>query len=1292
MFWHIDTDIVGLCVMCALYYYTAKMLPDDTYTARNKCFVWCLRVGIVMTLIDIAASVIMDIPISRIIYHIIMILYMLTQNLVNLAWIMYALTILYEKDHVGRKHIEIGCWTAYSLVAVLMLSNPWSGFFFTLGPNMEYTRGPLFLPCLEWFNYALSAFLLIIIYLRRKHIPSNYPKTVLIIQPIILCLAIHVQLMIPGWLMIYPAYMFCLVLAFLFFQNVRVRSERSQLRNLTEIVNHFTSGMSICKVQSDGRLDIQYISDGYAAICETDARTLQERLQENILMGVYPEDRELVASKIQDMVEHSIDHELTYRYITDAGFIKRINLNSRAVTNDDGTVTVYATYTDVTKLTAAEHLLDVALKNSGVSVWEYDFKRRCIIQYQNSTQMHGFEQIVENVPWSLVENGFVHPDSVDAFYAMYDKLFQGAPFAEGVFKVQTSDRKGYWYEHIRYTNAFDGDGNPYRAVGMSTDETDHQEAVMKYQRELEKERGFMTEENLIVHATFDLTSGETLDYCYQDGSVVPQEDRTAFSYGIANAVLLIDDEERSRFLELNNIERLLKRFADGEREFRIEYRRTLADGTIIWVRNTMRLLQDPNTSHILLFEYWYNIETEKMMELMYRSIAILNYDFVARIDGKSRHFRTLSNEAVAHHMPPQSGEDADLITYSEFNDCIFDEDKETVIHNSLVHNIIQHLKDHTRFVFTYRMRRPDGSVRYKKITQYFIDPQREIIAVMREDITDLMCEENEKKQVLFEALGAANQASYAKSQFLSRVSHELRTPLNAIIGFLNLAKDADQEQIASYLANSDAAAKQLLSVINDVLDMSSIESGKMKIAHTLFDVTHFISNITNLYEPQFRQKGIEYQTIKLNSIDEWLFGDPLRVNQILFNLLNNALKFTEEGRVSLQISQHKSKRSDQVVIRFEVTDTGCGMSEEMQSRLFKAFEQESAVTAQKYGGNGLGLSIVGNLVGMMGGVIKVKSCQNEGSTFSVDLPFTKGKAERTIGILEGAESIHVLVADDTDTEREYMSAILQRLSVRHTCVRNSTDTIQELERARKESDDYNVCIIDWKMAEESGLDISRQIRRQFGQDIVIIVVSAYDHYQADESVKTAGANMFVAKPMFQSALYNLFVTMTGGRFAEQENLQEDVDLSHMHVLLAEDNAMNRMMMEKTLSKMFGIKCDSVVDGRMALDKFLASPEGGYDVILMDVQMPNMDGYEATRLIRASSHPDAERIQIIAVTANAFSEDITKSLSYGMNDHVSKPLDQEALESALKKVYMKMCHLTLRQHVDGESEIVEPIGF
>ena len=528
-----------------------------------------------------------------------------------------------------------------------------------------------------------------------------------------------------------------------------------------------------------------------------------------------------------------------------------------------------------------------------------------------------------------------------------------------------------------------------------------------------------------------------------------------------------------------------------------------------------------------------------------------------------------------------------------------------------------------------------------------------------------LADEERRSALLADALAAAEKAAAAKSQFLSRVSHEMRTPLNAIIGFMTLAKDADAEQAKLYLANSDIAARQLLSVINDVLDMSSIEAGKMTLAHAPFDFRHMIQSITNMYLLQCRQKGLTYETRLLTPIDEWLIGDQLRVSQILMNLLGNAVKFTQTGHVWLSISQ-QSRQDKKLFVRFEISDTGCGMSREMKERLFRPFEQESSSTAQKYGGTGLGLSIVKNLVNMMEGAIHAESSQNSGTTFTIDLPFARSDSDSEAALTEVGE-LNVLAVDDDAAERGYISAVLGRMGVRHGCAEDGDSALAELDRASAAGEPYNVCIVDWKMPHMNGIEVTKRIRAKYGKDVIVIVASSYEHYQADESARAAGANVFISKPLFRSSLFNLFMSLTGGRVTKRAEDPASGDFTGKRILLAEDNAMNRMV-TVGLVKKYGIECETAENGRIAADKFTASAPGYYDAILMDIQMPVMDGFEATKVIRSSLHADAKVVPIIALTANAFNEDIAKTLSAGMNAHVAKPIELSALLNALKNAF------------------------
>lgn len=393
-----------------------------------------------------------------------------------------------------------------------------------------------------------------------------------------------------------------------------------------------------------------------------------------------------------------------------------------------------------------------------------------------------------------------------------------------------------------------------------------------------------------------------------------------------------------------------------------------------------------------------------------------------------------------------------------------------------------------------------------------------------------MLEEKKHNEALTIALAAAEQADLVKNQFLSRVSHEIRTPLNAIIGLLALIRDEDCDtaQREEYMNSAETAGGQLLAVINDVLDMSSIEAGKMKITNEPFNFRQFLSSVSKMYQSQCEQKGISFELKIMTPIEDFLTGDQFRINQVLMNLLGNAVKFTQKGHIWLSVWQ-MNQVENKVFLRFEISDTGCGMNEEMLTRAFKPFEQESALTAQQYGGSGLGLSIVKNLTSLMGGAVDVHSKEGEGTTFVIDLPFA---------ISETAEK----KVDD-----------------------------------KKQKSEQN---------------------------------------------------------------------LTGKR-----------------ILLAEDNEINSMVAERLLKKL-GVMCDIVPDGQTAVERFTSSEPGYYDAIFMDIQMPVLNGFQATEAIRKSGHPYADSIYIVALTANVFKEDITKCLSCGMNAHVAKPVRLDALAAAL----------------------------
>lgn len=546
------------------------------------------------------------------------------------------------------------------------------------------------------------------------------------------------------------------------------------------------------------------------------------------------------------------------------------------------------------------------------------------------------------------------------------------------------------------------------------------------------------------------------------------------------------------------------------------------------------------------------------------------------------------------------------------------------------------------------------------------------VLVLIKDVNELKEKEEQQKKALEDAFKLAEQGSQAKGSFLSKMSHEIRTPLNAIIGYLSIAKDSegDLEKINHCIDNSQIASKHLLQIINDVLDMSSIESGKMKIANEEFDLKKEISDITTIFYQNAKIKGIRFETHIDALVEEWVVGDQLRLNQILMNLLSNAVKFTpENGVITFQITQLNPETDEnEAYLQFEVSDTGIGMSEEYLSRLFQPFEQESAVTAKKYGGSGLGLSITNNLIHMMGGTIKVKSKQNVGTTFTVTMHFEKSKQHTPQKLRsEDYSHVRVLVVDDQENECSFVKSMLKRCGVKADSVTSGTDALKRL-RGRAGSDyEYDLCILDWSMPEMNGIEVAGRIREEFGEQIPIIIATAYDVSEFEEEAREAGVNKVIAKPLFQSTLFDILVS-TFGKYdpeAAKSPTKEKINMEGIRVLLAEDNAMN-MDIAVTVLEKAGVEVKQAVNGKIAYDIFTTSKPGTYDMILMDVQMPVMDGYEATKRIRESDHPEATSIPIVAMTANAFAEDVAEALSKGMNAHIAKPVNYDKLFELLQK--------------------------
>ncbi|MDO4271301.1 MAG: response regulator [Eubacteriales bacterium] len=526
-------------------------------------------------------------------------------------------------------------------------------------------------------------------------------------------------------------------------------------------------------------------------------------------------------------------------------------------------------------------------------------------------------------------------------------------------------------------------------------------------------------------------------------------------------------------------------------------------------------------------------------------------------------------------------------------------------------------------------------------------------------------------QALEDALVSAQNANNAKRDFLSRMSHEIRTPMNAIIGMTTIAAASmdDRRRVEDCLEKISYSSKHLLMLINDVLDMSRIESNRLQLTHEPFDLYQFINTFVSVVYPQACAKNLHFTEKTTGFSEHTTFcGDPLRLNQILLNLTSNAIKFTPSGgAVSLSVAKLLT-RGKKSWIRFVVSDTGIGMDEEGLKKLYTPFEQADSSISGKYGGTGLGMSIVQNLTALMGGYIDVKSRPGEGTTFTVELPFEQSEVDLEPVREQALEALEVLVADDEKDICEHTTLLLKKMNIHAEWVLSGAEAVERVAAAQREGRGFDVCFIDWKMPDMDGVETTRRIRQKVGRDTPIIIISAYDWSEIEEQARSAGANAFIAKPLFQSSIYNVLVNVTNGAYgvSKMHVSAKSGALEGKRLLLAEDNQLNQEI-AVTLLEMNGAAVETADDGRQAVDRFLETAPGYFDAILMDIQMPVMDGCEASRHIRASGRKDAARIPIIATTANAFTEDVSAALSAGMNAHISKPLDISQLCAVISQL-------------------------
>ena len=512
----------------------------------------------------------------------------------------------------------------------------------------------------------------------------------------------------------------------------------------------------------------------------------------------------------------------------------------------------------------------------------------------------------------------------------------------------------------------------------------------------------------------------------------------------------------------------------------------------------------------------------------------------------------------------------------------------------------------------------------------------------------------------------AESANKAKTDFLSTMSHDIRTPMNAIIGLTTIAEKnlGDVESTRTSLRKISLASNHLLTLINDILDLSKVESGKLKLSPMTFSIVETVENLVNISQPMIKEKKIEF-SFHINHIEkEYLYTDQLRLNQIYINILSNAIKYTQPGgRVSVDMREEESELPGCIRLTYAVADSGIGMSPEFMETMYQPFSRQTDSRVNSIQGTGLGLAITKQMVELMGGTIECQSEQGKGTTFTVvlDIP----EADRQLDDVR-LDQIDALVVDDDEILLQTTADALASLGSTAELAHSGEEAIEMIARRHESGKDYSIVILDWKMPQMDGIETIRRIRAEVDADIPILLSSAYDWSDIEDQAKEAGANGFVSKPVFRSTLYNKINELLGTESRSAEPEDDYSDLEGMNILIAEDIDINWEIISNMLS-MFGIRSERAENGRVCVDMMRTAAEGSYDLIFMDVQMPEMNGLDATREIRKLDNTWACSIPIVAMTADAFSENVTECLNAGMNGHIAKPIDIKLVIKEIRRI-------------------------
>ncbi|MEG1824776.1 MAG: ATP-binding protein [Cloacibacillus sp.] len=903
----------------------------------------------------------------------------------------------------------------------------------------------------------------------------------------------------------------------------------------------------VFSVRLDDDFTLLYGNDRYYDIHEYTAEEMQNRLHNRSGEYIYPQDLPPVRRAIEGALERKERYlEWEMRIVTGRGSIRHI-LCSGLVEEVNGAAVMNGVVMDITAQKEAEQALReseekfrIATENSDVVFWSYNIGRGEIVQNESSQKVHGFTPVIENVPHSLLEEGYIRPDCIKRFMEMYSDLEGGAKRAGGDFWTKNLTRDGWWCERIEYTTVFDESGRPKCAHAIGRDVTAEKLAETRYNEEVSYKNAIISQ-NFIGSMRANISTGEIEEVVSPFEWFKTIYAGKDYERGLASLCMrLPDKKQRSSFLAAVQPEALINDFKNGitSRDFRLQ--RRMESGVFKWTSTTVKLFKKPNSEHIVCFLYTYDTDREEISKRAMEQIADSSYDIIGCIHGANDSYTMLSS--------PRDACDFTLPRYEQAMAAFLLAHKSEHLapQSVTVKKILEALDEKNVYSLSFTQRNAEGRVRSKQLRFSFIERQTRTILFTVSDFTEVVNKEKTRQETLKKALAAAEKANAAKSDFLSRMSHDIRTPMNGIIGLTNLTLDLPEltGEARANLVAMKSASGYLLSLINDTLDMNRIESSKLTLNPEDIRATQLIDEVSASIAPMMREKHIDFQIKKINTQPTVARMDKVRFQQIFINILSNAAKFTPEGGKIEWLIECLSRDEKFSRLKLTVRDSGIGISPDFLPKIFEPFEQERRDISSNYMGTGLGMSIVKNLVEKMNGRIEVTSTLGKGTDVIVYLDF-----ERVQGVLPDEEQNsssadlsgrRILICEDHPLNMQIARRLLEKNGVLVTCATNGQEGVETF--AGSQLGFFDAILMDIRMPVMDGLEAARNIRRQPRKDAAHIPIIAMTANAFDDDIKKskeAGMDAHITKPFDPKRLcrelYSLITKEEGRRLKSEQH-------------------------------------------------------------------------------------------------------------------------------------------------------------